>query len=131
MRNDFNIDLELSHLLGTPPVARPVLDDAARLVEAATDLTVCGACECPFVLPIDWDEVGSRHWRLTLRCPNCEAFGTVVVEDDVVDAYDIVLEHGAAELARTLHEVAERNAEDEANRFAAALAAGQILPEDF
>ena len=131
MRNDFNIDLELRDLLGEPRPAGAPADPAARLLEAATDLTLCGACDCPFVLPVDWDEVGARHWRLTLRCPNCEAFGTVVVEDDVVDAYDIVLEHGAAELARTLHEVAERNAEDEANRFAAALAAGQILPEDF
>ena len=74
--------------------------------EAAIDLTICGVCECPFVQPVDWDEAGPRHWKLELRCPNCEAHGTVVVGDEVVDHYDLVLERGSAELARSLQLVA-------------------------
>ena len=89
-----------------PPLPVPQVDprDAAD-AEAAVDLTICGACDCQFVQPVDWEEAGPRHWKLELRCPNCEARGTVVVEDAVVDHYDLVLERGSAELARSLHEV--------------------------
>ncbi len=99
--------------------------------EAAIDLTVCGACGCGFVQPVDWAEAGPRHWRLELRCPNCESRGTVVVEDEVVDHYDLVLEHGSAALARSLHEFIEATLEDEIVRFTAALEQDLILPEDF
>jgi hypothetical protein len=99
--------------------------------EVAQDLTTCGACGCPFVQPVDWDEAGMRHWRVTLRCPNCEDSGTVVVEDEVVDHYDLELERGAAELARTLHEIVEENIEREAERLREALDGGHLLPEDF
>ena len=99
--------------------------------EAAHDLTTCGACGCRFVQPVDWDEAGARHWRVTLRCPNCLDSGTVVVEDEVVDHYDLELERGAAELARALHEIVEENIEREAGRLRAALDGGHLLPEDF
>lgn len=99
--------------------------------EAAVDLTVCGACDCRFVQPVDWEEAGPRHWRLELRCPNCEARGTVVIEDEVLDHYDLVLEHGSADLARSLHEVVESSIEDEATRLRDALEQDLILPEDF
>jgi hypothetical protein len=105
------------------------LDEAHA--EAAQDLTTCGGCGCPFVQPIDWDEAGSRHWRVTLRCPNCLESGTVVVEDEVVDHYDLELERGAAELARMLHEIVEENIEREAERLREALDGGHLLPEDF
>jgi hypothetical protein len=109
-----------------------VLDErAAMLAEVAHDLTLCGACGCEFVQPVDWDEAGPRHWKLELRCPNCERHGTVVVEDEVVDHYDLELERGAARLARELHEAVEQGIEDEVARFAAALDSGLILPEDF
>src|SRR4051812_48968977 len=96
--------------------------------EAAQDLTTCGTCGCPFVQPVDWDEAGARHWRVTLRCPNCEDCGTVVVEDEVVDHYDLELERGAAELARSLHEIVEENIEREAARLREALDGGHLLP---
>ena len=95
------------------------------------DLTICGVCDCPFVQPVDWDEAGPRHWKLELRCPNCEAHGTVVVGDEVVDHYDLVLERGSAELARSLHELVESGIDDEVERFSTALQRDLILPEDF
>ena len=103
----------------------------AGLAEIARDLMTCGGCDCEFVQPVDWDEAGTRHWRVTLRCPNCEQAGTVVVEDEVVDHYDLELERGAAELARTLHAIVEENIESEAIRLREALDGGHLLPEDF
>ena len=101
------------------------------LVEQARDLMACGGCGCELVQPVDWDEAGARHWQVTLRCPNCEQLGTVVVEDEVVDHYDLELERGAAELARTLHVLVEENIEIEALRLRHALEGGHVLPEDF
>lgn len=101
------------------------------VTEAALDLTTCGGCGCGFVHPVDWDEAGTRHWRLTLRCPNCERTGTVVVEDEVVDHYDLVLESGAADLARSLHELVEAGIDAEVCRLRDALDGGHLLPEDF
>lgn len=110
---------------------REATEQDALHAEVAQDLTTCGACGCPFVQPVDWDEAGARHWRVTLRCPNCEDCGTVVVEDEVVDHYDLELERGAAELARSLHDIVEENIEREAARLREALDGGHLLPEDF
>jgi len=128
--------IEIVYLDDTPvPVAQvtePGLSPAAMAdAEAAIDLTICGVCDCPYVQPVDWDEAGPRHWKLELRCPNCEAHGTVVVGDEVVDHYDLVLERGSAELARSLHELVEAGIDDEVERFSAALQQDLILPEDF
>ena len=113
-----------------PAVPQAPSHDAVH-AEAALDLTVCGACGCEFVQPVDWEEAGPHHWKLELRCPNCEARGTVVVEDAVVDHYDLVLERGSAELARELHEVVASSIEDEVRRLHDALEQDLILPEDF
>jgi hypothetical protein len=126
--------LDESPVPASPPT--PELEPLPELeqgihAEAAVDLTICGLCGCAFVQPVDWEEAGPRHWKLELRCPNCESRGTVVVEDEVVDHYDLVLERGSAELARSLHDVVESGIEDEVARFAAALERDLILPEDF
>lgn len=128
--------IEIVYLDDTPvpaaQVSEPGLSPAAMAdAEAAIDLTICGVCDCPYVQPVDWDEAGPRHWKLELRCPNCEAHGTVVVGDEVVDHYDLVLERGSAELARSLHELVEAGIDDEVERFSAALQQDLILPEDF
>lgn len=127
--------IEIVYLDEAPAPAIPQVDprDAADAAdaEAAVDLTICGSCDCQFVQPVDWEEAGPRHWKLELRCPNCEARGTVVVEDAVVDHYDLVLERGSAELARSLHEVVASSIEDEVQRLHDALERDLILPEDF
>ncbi|CAB4880218.1 unannotated protein [freshwater metagenome] len=81
--------------------------------------------------PIDWQEEGAHHWRLELRCPNCEAAGTGVVEDAVVDQYDLALERASAALARELHEMVQQTIEEEVGRLGEALDSGLLLPEDF
>lgn len=121
------LDGRASAISAPQPAARP----DTSLAEVAHDLMACGNCGCGFVQPVDWQEASGKHWRVTLRCPNCEQSGTVVVEDEVVDHYDIALERGAAQLARTLHELVEQNIEVEARRLRHALDGGHLLPEDF
>ena len=126
--------IEIVYLDGrATAIAAPQTDRSAdaSIAELARDLTACGNCGSELVQPVDWDEAGTRHWRVTLRCPNCEQVGTVVVEDEVVDLYDLELERGAADLARTLHVIVEENIETEALRLRHALDGGHLLPEDF
>ena len=36
-------------------------------------LHVCFNCAGELVYPLDWSEEGLRHWRIVLRCPECES----------------------------------------------------------
>lgn len=99
--------------------------------EAAHDLTHCGACASDLVQPIDWQEAGQRFWRLLLQCPDCEASGTVVVADELVDYYDAELKNGQTKLAKQLAKMVSDRIDQEVGSFADALARDDILPEDF
>ena len=39
---------------------------------AAEALHVCFHCSGELVYPLDWTEEGPHHWRVLLRCPECE-----------------------------------------------------------
>lgn len=130
--HDIHPDPHLAQLsAGAGAAAAAAAAREAALREAAHDLTQCGACGCGLVQPLDWEDAGRHHWRLLLRCPNCEATGTVVVEEDLVDFYDIELEHGAAQLAQALADLVHERIAREVAVFADALRDELILPEDF
>ena len=97
----------------------------------ATDLHVCGACDSELVYPVEWEEAGSTHWEVTLRCPNCEWNGTGVYEQDLVERFDEELDRGTEALVRDLKRLMTANMEEEIERFTDALRDDHILPEDF
>ncbi len=103
----------------------------AELVEEDQDLHVCVSCNSPLVYPVEWDEVSAEAWRVTLRCPECETFRDGVFAQDTVDAFDEELDAGCEMLTSDLRRLARANMAEDTDRFAAALAAGAILPEDF
>jgi len=129
--NDIHQDPHLADLIAGMPPGRAEAAREATLAEAARDLTQCGACGCGLVQPLDWQDAGRHHWRLVLRCPNCEATGTVVVEDELVDFYDVELERGAARVARALSDMVHERIASEVALFSDALRDDLILPEDF
>ena len=97
---------------------------------AAHDLTICG-CGCNYVQPIHWDEAEPKHWRMEMRCPNCDNCTSTIVSDEVVDYYDLEMEMGAKVLAKSLNIAVEQREEDEIARLRLALDTELILPEDF
>jgi hypothetical protein len=99
--------------------------------EEPGDLHVCGRCECELVYPVEWEEAGTTHWEVTLRCPNCEWAGTGVYEQDTVERFDEELDRGTECLVRDLKRLMTANMEEEIERFMDALRDDQILPEDF
>jgi hypothetical protein len=99
--------------------------------EAEENLHVCGRCGSEYVHPVEWSEAGPSHWRVTLRCPECEWSGTGVFSQEAVERFDAELDRGTAVLSRELRRVAHDNLVERIDRFAEALHAGFVLPEDF
>ncbi len=96
-----------------------------------TDLHVCRACDSELVYPTAWEEDSRESWRVTLRCPECETTRRGVFDQDSVEAFDDVLDAGTDELSADYRKLMRANMAEEVDRFAAALAADAILPEDF
>jgi hypothetical protein len=102
-----------------------------RIAAEQPDLQVCGTCASELVYPVDWEEEGSSHWRVVLRCPNCEWTGTGVFEQEVVERFDLELDHGTEVLVADLQQLTRANMEEDVDRFIAALSGDHILPSDF
>jgi len=95
------------------------------------DLHVCVSCASDLVYPVEWEEAGPEHWEIALRCPNCEWHGTGVYPQPAVDRLDEQLDRATEVVFRDLTRLVHANMEDEIERFATALGADLIVPEDF
>jgi len=99
--------------------------------EPDQDLHACVTCESKLVFPTFWEEADHESWRVALRCPECETEREGVFNQATVDAFDEHLEAGTDALTADLRRLCRANMAEELERFAAALEAGAILPEDF
>ena len=61
-------------------------------------LHVCFHCAGELAYPLDWAEEGPRHWRIVLRCPECEARREGVFEQAVVEELDEQLDRATGAL---------------------------------
>jgi hypothetical protein len=113
----------IPELVPSPQVGQPP--------EADTELHICRSCESPLVHPVEWEEAGTTHWEVTLRCPNCEWSGTGVFEQSVVERLDEELDRGTEALVRDLKRMMRANMEDQIERFVSALRGDHIVPDDF
>ena len=95
------------------------------------ELHVCFNCSGELVYPLDWAEEGPRHWRIVLRCPECEALREGVFEQAVVEQLDDELDRGSAALLSDLKRITHANMTDEIEFFVRALGADLIVPSDF
>jgi hypothetical protein len=99
--------------------------------ETVQDLHVCVECDSELVYPVQWEEAGPENWSVLLHCPNCDVFREGVFTQENVELFDEELDRGADALARDYKRLMRANMADEIERFAGALEAGAILPEDF
>jgi len=111
-------------------------DDPAAREEVETTgatqlLHMCPDCDADLVYPTQWSEVDRARWEVALRCPNCEWTHTGVFDQDTVERFDEELDRGTDNLVEYLKRLIRANMEEEIDRFADALGADHILPEDF
>jgi hypothetical protein len=110
----------------------PLADDRAGPASGPVrELHECPSCECDLVYPVEWEEVSPTHWEVLLRCPNCEWNEVGTFDQPTVDRFDKRLDTGTETLIGDLRRLQQANMEEEIVRFARALDAGAILPEDF
>lgn len=100
-------------------------------VRDAQHLHICVRCSSHLVYPVEWEEAGSTHWHVSLRCPNCEWVSSGIFTQDAVERFDEELDRGTEALTRDLRRLSHANMQDEVERFAAALGADHIQPDDF
>ena len=94
-------------------------------------LHVCFHCSGELVYPLDWCEEGTRHWRVMLRCPECESRREGVFEQTIVEALDDELDRGSSALLSDLRRMTHANMSEEIEFFVRALQADLITPSDF
>jgi hypothetical protein len=94
-------------------------------------LHVCFNCSGELVYPLDWCEEGVRHWRIVLRCPDCESRREGVFEQSAVELLDDELDRAAGALLGDLRRMTHANMSEEVDFFVRALDADLITPSDF
>ena len=111
------------------------LDEAQPSSTPPRSLTrtfTCASSATPsWCTPSHWDEAGPENWNVLLHCPNCDVYREGVFAQDTVEAFDEELDRGADALARDYKRLMRANMAEEIDRFAGALQADAILPEDF
>ena len=94
-------------------------------------LHVCFHCAGELVYPLDWSEEGPRHWRIVLRCPECESRREGVFDQAAVERLDDELDRGSSALLGDLRRMTHANMSEEVEFFVKALDADLITPADF
>ena len=105
--------------------------EASQPTSAPGQLHVCFHCAGELVYPLDWSEEGPRHWRIVLRCPECESRREGVFDQAAVERLDDELDRGSSALLGDLRRMTHANMSEEIEFFARALEADLILPSDF
>ena len=98
---------------------------------APAQLHVCFHCAGEFAYPLDWCEEGAGHWRIILRCPECESRREGVFEQVAVERLDDELDRASGALLGDLRRMTYANMAEEIEFFVRALDADLIVPSDF
>ena len=98
---------------------------------APEQLHICFHCSGELVYPLDWSEEGPRHWRVVLRCPECESRREGVFDQGAVERLDDELDRGSGALLGDLRRMTHANMSEEIEFFVRALDADLITPADF
>ena len=81
--------------------------------------------------PFEWVAEGPRHWRVLLRCPDCDAIREGLFTQAAVDDLADELDRGAGILILALQELTSENMAAEIDVLIHALNDDLILPCDF
>jgi hypothetical protein len=95
------------------------------------ELHICEDCGSDLVQPVAWGHPHEHGLELRLECPNCGWTELSTFSRDQVEQLEEKLDDGLTDMLDDLQRLTQANMSDEIQRFAGALQAGLILPEDF
>jgi hypothetical protein len=99
---------------------------------AALEPHVCRVCQRPFVVPLSTFPLVSRDgYVVEMECSNCEDSTVALLSEEQMERLDRELDRQTGRLRHALAELRLADELERVDRFAAALHAGHILPEDF
>jgi hypothetical protein len=101
-------------------------------MQTTATVDVCSTCCEPFVVPVDILGVAG-HWRyvVELRCSNCGWSGVQVHDEAALERLDRALDAHTVQMRSAIEVLGVARELDRIDRFARALADGDVLPEDF
>ncbi len=111
-----------------PHATRP---SSGPAIPAVDELHVCVLCTGRLVYPYDWAAEGPHHWRVSLRCPDCEGIREGLFTQQAVDLLADELDRGSGELIKALDELTRENMAAEFDVVIRAIRDDLILPSDF
>lgn len=96
-------------------------------------LTDCPRCKQSFVCPIqdECHETGTDHWFIVTRCGGCGDVQERLITQARANEFDNDLAVYERKVHSTLMGLMRARFEEEIDRFARALEADAIMPEDF
>jgi hypothetical protein len=94
------------------------------------DPHVCTSCHRSFVYP-EFGVAEGAGWRVLVRCLSCGWSGETILDEQALESFERELDDERAQLERDLERLTQENMREYCFRFAAALAADAVLPEDF
>jgi hypothetical protein len=109
----------------------PLIQPQIASTSGLDRLHVCAYCSHELVYPLNWAEEGPSHWRMVLRCPDCEATREGLFKQQAVDLFADELDRGEAVLLCSLKQITRTNMAEEIDFFIRALRADLIVPSDF
>jgi hypothetical protein len=94
-------------------------------------LTLCRACGCDLVNPMDWYEQDEWTWYVLLRCGECLHSREVILTDEQAKQFDRELLPGIRAIERVVDELDRERMRREVEIFAVALARDLVTASDF
>jgi hypothetical protein len=104
---------------------------ARRFIGGLDGLHHCVVCGSTCISPIEWEPDGADHWRMQLRCAECDVWRDVRVTNAEAKAFDLVLNQQIAAIERVLLQIDRERMREEADAFVVALQRDLIVPADF
>jgi hypothetical protein len=91
----------------------------------------CPSCRSRLVQPVEIEPADQGLCRVVRRCPECEWCGAGAFAAAAVAHFEAALEAASASLEAMLRALERAHMAADVECFARAVAAGDVLPEDF
>jgi hypothetical protein len=103
-----------------------------RETRRALEPHVCRVCQRPFLTPLSTFPLVSRAgYVVEMHCTNCDDATVALLSEEEMERLDRELDRQTGSMRHMVAELRLADEMERVDRFAAALRAGHILPEDF